>query len=254
MISDPAFYLAAIPAVILVGFAKGGFAGLGLLALPLMALTISPVQALAIMLPILMVQDVVTVWSYRHSWDKTNIQRLLPGALLGIAAGYFLAAYVSEDAVALTIGVVSVSFAMRRLVLERRATLPAASVAGPIGGAVFGVLSGFTSMVAHAGGPPFQVYVPAAAACTARSWWGPAPIFFAILNVVKVAPFFMLGQFSPENLATSLALFPLAIAATIAGIWLIRRIDSLRFYTLIYILLLGVGGKLIHDGLGGMLG
>lgn len=253
MISDPVFYLAAIPAVILVGFAKGGFAGLGLLAMPLMALTISPVQALAIMLPILMVQDVVTVWSYRHSWDRTNIQRLLPGALLGIAAGYFLAAYVSEDAVALTIGVVSVSFALRRLVLERRASPPAASVAGRIGGAVFGTLSGFTSMVAHAGGPPFQVYV-LPQRLHREIVVGTGAIFFAILNVVKVVPFLMLGQFSAENLSTSLALFPLAVAATMAGIWLIRRIDSARFYTLIYILLLGVGGKLIHDGLGGLFG
>ena len=78
MITAPLFYLAAVPAVILVGLAKGGLSGLGLLALPLMALVVSPVQGAAIMLPILMVQDVVTVWVYRHSWDHRNVLILIP--------------------------------------------------------------------------------------------------------------------------------------------------------------------------------
>ena len=69
MIAEPSFYAAAIPAVILMGLSKGGFAGLGLLALPLMALVASPVQAAAIMLPILLVQDVVTVWAFRRTWS-----------------------------------------------------------------------------------------------------------------------------------------------------------------------------------------
>ena len=78
MITDPLFYPAAVPAVILLGLAKGGFSGLGLLSLPLMALVVSPVQAAAIMLPILIVQDVVTVWAYRHTWDRRNVVILLP--------------------------------------------------------------------------------------------------------------------------------------------------------------------------------
>src|SRR5829696_9597201 len=116
MITDPVFYAAAIPAVILVGLAKGGFSGLGLLSLPLMALVVSPVQAAAIMLPILIVQDVVTVWAYRHTWDRRNVLILLPSAILGILAGYLLAAWVSDAAVALAVGLISLVFALRRLV------------------------------------------------------------------------------------------------------------------------------------------
>ncbi len=92
MIVDPLFYAAAIPAVILMGLSKGGFSGLGLLSLPLMALVVSPVQSAAIMLPILIVQDVVTVWAYRHAWDRRNVAILVPSATLGILAGYLLAA------------------------------------------------------------------------------------------------------------------------------------------------------------------
>jgi uncharacterized protein len=251
MISDPHFYAAAVPAVILLGLSKGGFAGLGLLAVPLMALTISPVQALAITLPILMVQDVVTVWSYRHSWDPLNLKRLLPGALIGIALGFALAAYVPEEAVALTLGLVSMIFALRRLFVEARGELPAAARAGVAGGWIWGLASGFTSMVAHAGGPPFQIYI-LPQRLHREILVGTGAVFFAILNVVKVAPFILLGQLSAENLSTSAVLFPLAVAATILGVWLVRRVESARFYTFIYILLIFVGGRLIWQGLAGL--
>ena len=77
MITDPVFYAAAIPAVTLMGLAKGGFSGIGILALPLMALVVSPVQSAAILLPILIVQGAVTVWAYRRTWDPRNVSSLL---------------------------------------------------------------------------------------------------------------------------------------------------------------------------------
>ncbi len=251
MITDPLFYAAAIPAVILLGFAKVGFAGLGLLAVPLMALTISPVQALAITLPILLVQDAVTVWSYRHSWDALNLRRLLPGAIIGVGLGFALAAYVPEEAIGLTLGLISVVFAIRRLVLERGGKLPKATTAGVAGGWIWGGLSGFTSMVAHAGGPPFQVYI-LPQRLHREILVGTGAVFFAILNVFKVGPFILLGQFSTQNMATSAVLFPLAVAATFTGVWLVRRVESARFYTLIYILLIFVGGRLIWQALAGL--
>src|SRR5687768_5779323 len=94
MLTQPTFYMTAVPAVILLGLAKGGFAGLGVLGMPLMALTIPPVQAAAITLPILMVQDVFSVWVYRRSWDRANLRVLLPGAAAGIVLAYLLAARV----------------------------------------------------------------------------------------------------------------------------------------------------------------
>lgn len=119
MITDPLFYVAALPAVLLVGLAKGGFSGLGVMAIPLMALVVSPVQAAAIMLPILLVQDAVSVWAYRRAWDSRCLLTMLPGAILGIVLGYLLAAKVSDAAVELALGVISILFAVRRLVVER---------------------------------------------------------------------------------------------------------------------------------------
>ena len=120
MLTQPSFYLAAIPAVILLGLSKGGFAGLGVLSMPLMALTIPPVQAAAITLPVLMVQDAISVWAYRHSWDRTNLKILLPGAVCGILLAFLLAARVPDAAVALVLGVISIVFALRRFMGGRR--------------------------------------------------------------------------------------------------------------------------------------
>jgi uncharacterized membrane protein YfcA len=247
MIADPLFYAAATPAVILLGLSKGGFSGVGLLSLPLMALFISPVQAAAITLPILIVQDVVSVWAFRRTWDRRNIVILIAGALVGTLLGYLLAARVSDAAVTLSVGVISIAFAIRRLIVERRATPVAAARADVPRGLFWGVITGFTSMIAHAGGPPFQIYV-LPQRLPRDTLVGTSAVFFALINWIKVPPYIALGQFTDENLGTSAALFPLAIASTWAGVWLVRRVPAERFYTIIYILLVCVGAKLVYDG------
>jgi hypothetical protein len=247
MITDPLFYAAAVPAVILMGLAKGGFSGLGLLSLPLMALVVSPVQSAAIMLPILIVQDVVTVWAYRRSWDPRNVLILVPAAIFGIVLGYLLAAEVSEAAVTLAVGIISVSFAARRLVLERRAEQPEAAPADIPRGVFWGAVSGFTSMIAHAGGPPFQIYVMPQRLAR-EVFVGTGAIVFALINWIKVAPYLALGQFTPQNLASSAALFPVAILSTWAGVLLVRRVTGDSFYTIVYVLLILVGSKLLFNG------
>ena len=250
MLLDPAFFAAMVPAVILMGLSKGGFSGLGLLSLPLMAQVVSPITAAAIMLPVLMAQDVVTVWSYRRDYDRLTLATLLPGAALGILAGYLLAARVADGAVVLAIGLISVVFALRNLVSGARAALPATR-ANYAQGTFWGALSGFTSMIAHAGGPPYQIYTMPLRLPPAV-FVGTGALFFALINVIKVAPYVALGQFTTQNLTASLALLPVAILSTIAGVWLVRRVPVQRFYGIIYALLLLVGLKLTYDGLNGL--
>lgn len=247
MITDPLFYAAAVPAVILLGLAKGGFSGLGALSLPLMALVVSPVQAAAITLPILIVQDVVSVWAYRHTWDRRNVVILLLGAISGIVTGYLLAAQVSDAAVKLAVGVISVAFAVRRMVVERRKTPPKPAPADVPRGIFWGWVTGFTSMVAHAGGPPFQIYVMPQR-LPRDIFVGTGAVLFALVNWIKVPPYLALGQFTFENMATAGALFPVAIASTWAGVLLVRRVSGQSFYTAVYVLLVLVGIKLVYDG------
>ena len=247
---DLAFFAAMVPAVILMGLSKGGFSGLGLLSLPLMALVVSPVTAAAIMLPLLMAQDVVTVWSYRRDFDRRNLATLAPGALLGVLAGYLLAAKVSDAAVGLAVGMFSIGFALRRL-LAGKGGSSVARQASWGAGSFWGIVCGFTSMIAHAGGPPFQIYVMPQKLPPAV-FVGTGAIFFAAINIVKVVPYFALGQFSAQNLTASAALLPVAVAATFAGVWLVRRVPAERFYGIIYWLLLLVGARLVFVGLKGL--
>jgi uncharacterized membrane protein YfcA len=252
MITDPFFYAAAVPAVLLLGLAKGGFSGLGLLSLPLMALVVSPVRSAAIMLPILIVQDAVTVFVYRHTWDRKNLVILLPSAILGILTGYLVASRVSDAAVSLAIGVIAIAFAARRLIADRGIRRPEAIPARVGPGLFWGCVMGFTSMISHAGGPPFQIYVMPQR-LPRDVFVGTGAICFAIINWLKVPPYAALGQFTPANLATSAVLFPVAILSTWAGVWLVRRVGGDRFYTLVYGLLVLVGGKLALDGLRALL-
>jgi len=252
MITDPLFYAVAIPAVILVGLSKGGFRGLGLLSLPLMALVISPVQAAAIMLPILIVQDTVAVWAYRRTFDRRNLKILLPSAAVGVIFGYLLAEHVSDAGLALAVGLLSVGFAVRQLAFDQNAALaPRERPAGVLAGWFWGILTGFTSMIANAGGPTFQVYVMPQR-LPRDIFVGTGCIFFAVLNWIKIPPFIALGQFTSENLTTAFVLFPLAIASTWAGVLLVRMVSGARFYTLSYALLIPVGLKLTWDGAAGL--
>ncbi|MFC4625828.1 sulfite exporter TauE/SafE family protein [Daeguia caeni] len=251
MIVDFHFYAVAIPAVIILGLAKGGFIGLGNLAIPLMALAISPVHAAAVLLPILLVQDTISIISYRATWDRRNLSILLPGAFIGVGLGYLLASHVSDAGLGFCVGLISLIFGLRRLILERAGPVAAARP-GTIFGLICGAGAGFTSMIAHAGGPPFQIYV-IPQRLPRDVFVGTTVIFFACVNYVKIIPYFALGQFTREHLFLSATLIPVAILSTWAGIWLVRRIDAERFYKLIYILMIVIGTKLIWDSAGSIL-
>lgn len=249
MIADPLFYALAVPAVMLMGLSNGGLAGVGALSLPLLVFAIGPVQAAAIMLPLLIVQDVVSVWAFRRSVDRQVLAWMLPGALVGIIGGYLFAASVSPRAVIGAVGGISAIFGAYRLWIERRPTGERAPGIGGAGwvGTTAEVVAGLTSQIAHAGGPPFQMWVlprrlppPVLAGTTA--------IFFAVVNWLKVPAYWALGQWTTVNLTTAAVLMPVAIASTFAGVWVVRRIDVARFYTLVYVLMILTGLKLVWDG------
>jgi uncharacterized membrane protein YfcA len=246
MLTSPEFYATAIPAVILLGLSKGGFAGVGALGMPLMALTVPPMQAAAITLPILIVQDAFSIWVYRRYWDRANLKVLLPGAMAGIALAWLLAARVPDAAVALMLGLISLVFGLRRFLPGRGTAAEATPPRRPLG-LFWGIVAGFTSMIAHAGGPPFQIYVMPQR-LPRDIFIGTGVVFFAAVNLIKLPPYLALGQLTAGNLLTSAVLFPLAIASTWAGVCLVRRVATERFYDIAYGLLVLLGGKLVLEG------
>lgn len=250
MPQDPSFYLFAIPAVLLIGLAKGGFSGLGALGTPLMALGMDdPVRAAAVLLPILIAQDFVGVAAFRKSWDGSVLVAMLPGAIVGIGLGWLLAARISSDAVMAVLGLISILFGAYRLWIERGGSLAASSSSPAWVGSLFGIATGFTSQIAHAGGPPFQMWVMPRR-LPRDTFVGTTAIFFAILNWLKVPAYASLGQFTRENAIATAVLLPFAVLASLAGVKLVRKVAPERFYTIVYWLMIVAGAKLLLDGVG----
>ena len=245
MSGEMQFYLVAIPAVILFGLSKGGFSGLGSLGVPMLSLVALPIRAAAIVLPILLVQDWLSVWAFRRDFSPRNLIILIPSSIIGVGVGWLFAARVSDDAVRLAIGVISIVFVLYMLIRDRLGRAPIEKPGVP-SGILWGSLSGFTSFVSHAGSPPFQVYVMPQY-LKPPVFAGTATMFFAAVNLLKVPPYFLLGQFNRVNLFVSAGLIPVAILSTFAGVWLTRRVSADRFYAVILALTFLIGVKLTYD-------
>jgi len=248
---DLAYYFAAVISVTLFGLSKGGLSALGALGIPVLALAVSPVKAAAITLPILIVQDWVGVWALRRDFDLRNLLILVPSSMLGVGAGWIMASHVSDAVVKMAVGLISLGFVAFMLVRDRMAS-STATKADIAPGIFWGAVSGFTSFVSHAGGPPFLVYAMPQR-LEPRIFAGTSVIFFALVNLLKIPPYFLLGQFSRENLLQSLILLPVGIVSTLAGVWLTRVIPMEKFYKALLVLSFVVGVKLLYDGLAQML-
>ncbi len=257
MITDPLFYLVAIPAVTLLGLGKGGFVGFGMIATPLVALVVPPLEGAAILLPILICQDAISVWTYRRKWSGWNLQVLLPGSVFGIGVAWLFASYLSNAAIELTVGAIALTFVLYTwLGAGLRAYLgrPPAKTRRPhpAMGLLWGALSGFTSTLVQVGGPPFQIHV-LPQRLDKLTLVGTTVMFFALMNLMKIVPYFALGQFLPRNLATSVVLLPLAIAANFLGIWLVRKTPTEAFYRIAYLLMFETALGLPWQGTSGFM-
>lgn len=248
MISDPYFYLAAVPAVMLFGIAKGGFGGgIGIMAVPLMALVISPVQAAAILLPILCLMDLVSLWAYRGRWVIGELRVLLPWSLVGIGAGTLLFGFMSPAIIRLILGVIALAFTLHHWL--RRALRPGAeNVLAPRIGMAAAATAGFTSFIAHAGGPPISMYL-LRRNLDRTAFVATTVVFFAVVNYVKLVPYAWLGQLDATNLQTSLVLAPLAPVGVAAGVWMHNRVSDRFFFQVAYTLLFLVGLRLVYGGI-----
>jgi len=254
MITDLAFYLYAVPAVLVFAMAKGGLgAGLGLLSVPLMSLAVSPVQAAAIMLPLLVVMDIFAIWTFRGKWQTEQVVAMLPGAVLGIMAGALTFHYFSEDAIKILIAVIALSFSCLHFYKQLRhrssSTESPPAPTSHIKGNIWGALSGFTSFGVHAGGTPASVYLlPLKLEKT--TLMATFALFFGAVNLTKVAAYSWLGQFQ-ANFITSLVLMPLAPIGVRIGYYLLHRISEKTIYRICYLSLVLIGLKLLFEGISG---
>jgi uncharacterized membrane protein YfcA len=246
-IADPWFYAFAVPAVLITGMAKSGFAaGFGALATPMLALVVPAPQAAAVMLPLLIAMDATGLQQLWKQRDRALVRRLVPWGVAGIAVGTLAFGMLDARTVAGLLGALTLMFLAHRLWghARRHTHAPPAWAAR-----VSGVAAGFTSFVAHAGGPPLMAYVlplrlaPIVASATMA-------VFFAVINLVKLVPYAALGLMDLRNLATSALLLPLAPVGVWVGVWLVKRVDPTWFYRLAYLGMAATGLKLLWDGFG----
>ncbi len=244
-ITDPWFYAVAIPAVLLMGISKSGFgSGFGSLAVPMMALAVTVPQAAAIMMPLLLVMDILGMAAFRRDVDWRLFRFLVPFALLGTLIGALLFKWVDPRLVAGLVGLLTLLFLAQRLLFPPR---PDAPPPPRWVGGILTVTSGFTSFIAHAGGPPLNAYViplklrPVVFTATMA-------FLFFVVNLSKWVPYAWLGLLDWRNFATSLVLIPFAPLGVWAGVTLARRIQPVLFYRMVYLGMFLTGVKLVWDG------
>jgi uncharacterized membrane protein YfcA len=236
-------WLSAI-AALLVGLSKGGVPAIGMVAVPLLSLVISPLTAAVLLLPIFVVSDVVGVWLYRHSDSAENLRILIPSGIAGVVVGWLTASHVPERAIALMIGAIGVGFCLN--VWLRKDTGAAPKPPNAVRGWFWGTLAGFTSFISHAGAPPFQVYM-LPQKLPKVTFAGTATLTFAVINAAKILPYQNLQPYSFTTLWSAAHLIPFALIGTVIGAYITKRIADVWFFRLVQASLFTVSLKLIYD-------
>jgi uncharacterized membrane protein YfcA len=247
---DYAFWAVAILAVFIVGLSKSGLVGsMGMVAVPMLALVMPARDATGMMLPVLLAMDAIAIWIYRRDANWHVLRIMLPGAFVGTILGWLLWSVVTDAQVLLAVGIITVLFMLDALLPIRKRLPDTPPSRG--WGAFWGGAAGITSFISHTGGPPFQIYT-LPLRMTPTEYSATTAFFFAIVNTLKLAPFFFLGTLSVSNLELSAALIPFGLVGVGVGVYLVRRISAKAFYTIAYILILLLGIKILYDGITGV--
>ena len=243
------FGLAALGAM-LAGISKGGFGGsLGFAGSAILAVVVEPGVALALMLPVLMAIDMAAVRAYWGRWDKPSAGAILTGAVPGLLLGAVLFSVISSDSIRVLIGLVAVGFPLFRIALARGWIAPRPTGFDRRKGWIAGAGVGFTSFVAHAGGPPFAVFMLGQGGIDKTRYHATSVIVFWVVNAMKAALYTMLGLFSWQLLGWSAALIPFAMIGTLIGVKAHKLIPERLFFMVAYTALMLTGLKLLWDGL-----
>jgi len=239
------FFLCVVPAIILYGIAKSSLGGsMTLISIPLMTVVMPLGQALAIVLPILILSDMVAVYKFRKNFDAETLKLLVPSAAIGIFIGSTTFMYFSESLLKFIIGLMGFLFAGHYFLFKAKVIIPLKK--SYIKGGVCSVISGFTSFCVHAGGTPLSVYL-LPLRMKKEVYVGTRIIFFTCLNLMKFPFYINLSIVTLESFKQSLLLFPLAVIGIGIGYQILKIIKESIFYNIIYILILCSSTKLIFD-------
>ena len=242
---DIFFYFVTIVGVLLFGISKGGFGGpVAILSIPIMSLAMSPITAAGILLPLLIIMDFVAIYIYWNQWDLKNIKIIIPAAIIGILIGSLTFRFINEDGIRIIIGCIAIAFVFLSLIQKINFLIKPTKMKGFF----WSTISGYTSFVIHAGGPPINIYL-LPQRLNKTLYMGTITLVFLIINLIKLMPYYYLGLLVIPNLKISLILSPLAPLSIYLGYYLHQKVSEKIFYNFIYLFLFIGGIKLIYDGL-----
>ncbi len=249
---------ALVAAALFVGLAKTAVSGIGAVSVALFAAVLPARESTGAILPLLMLGDVLGVALYRQHADWGLLLRLFPAVGLGVVAGFGFVAVADDTVMRRTIGVVLLVLIAVTLWTRRRP--PTVDVDGDgdgdgdggggggrprVAAAGYGLLAGFTTMVANAAGPVMSLYLLAAKFDMLR-FLGTMAWFFALVNLFKLPFSIGLGLVTPDSLLLNLLLAPALLVGAIFGWWIIKRIDEKLFERLIIIFTVLAGVNLLR--------
>lgn len=246
---DVSFFAIAAPAVVFSGVSKGGFgSGAAFASASILALVLTPGQALGLMLPLLMLIDAASLGPYWGKWDWPAAKLLVLGAIPGVLIGAAVFRATDDNVIRFLIGAMSLLFVLWRIAVSRRWVRPERSQMSRSFGVVIGILSGFASFVSHAGGPPAAVYL-LSRKLGKTQYQASTVLVFWLVNIFKAAIYTALGLFTAELLLAGAALAPFALIGTWLGVKAHHLVPERLFFGVTYVLLAATGTKLIYDAL-----
>lgn len=247
MPSDPLFYLVGWVTTLLIAIGKGAFGGgLAILGVPLLALVVEPLQGAIIVALLVAGMDLFAFRAFGvATWSKPDLAWLVPGLALGIGIGYAVFLMVDARIVTLVIGLTTLSFTAHWF-LRGRLAPPGSLPVSPVLALAASTTSGFTTFVAHAGGPPVAIYL-LARGLSKTSFVGTTIALFMLGNLLKLPPYLSLALKQPGLLWAALALAPAAPLGVWLGRWLHDRLDQKRLFFACYLLLAAAALKLTAD-------
>ena len=249
MPTDPFFYLIGLPSIFLIALGKGAFGGgLAILGIPLLALIVDPVSAAIMVAVLVSPMDLFALRAFpSNTWSKPDLKWLIPGMLVGLAAGTLFFVAFDPRFVALGIGVITVAFAIRYFLSDQSTPARPAPVS-PLKALGLSTISGFTTFVAHAGGPPIAMYL-LGRGLNKTLYAGTNIALFTISNALKLIPYLWLGSRHPDALWKALVLAPVIPLGVIVGKALHDRLDEKQIYRYCYMLVGAAGLKLAVESI-----
>jgi hypothetical protein len=247
MFTDPLFYLVGLATTFTIALSKGAFGGgLAIIGVPLLSLVMSPIEAAIVVAPLVSFMDIFALNTFGpKTWSKPDLAWLMPGLLLGIALGYAFFTLVDPALVGLGIGAITLAFAADYFLRVRHAPAGGRPVSPPLA-LVAGTASGFTTFVAHAGGPPAQMYL-LRRGIDKTLFAGTNIALFTLGNFIKLFPYGLLMWAQPRTFYAALALAPAVPFGVWAGKWLHDRLEQRRLFFWCYMLLVLAAAKLLLD-------